>query len=327
MTTINTSQLGTKAMLATLTISIWSARKLDRTATAKTTSEANAVKDAARVNKHLLAGQDAMLKAVQTIASSARTEHYRLTLPWNDMGPRILPVALWKELNTTLQKYETDFKLAVDSFLDDYTQARERARFSLGALFSDSDFPSAAAVARKFSFDFNFENLPDAQDFRASLAEDEVDMIRKDMEARAKDRYADAMRDVWTRLYDAVNHIAVTLPKYDHGEVKRFNDSIIGNLSDLLAVLPALNITGDPALSAMADRAKAELSGINPQELRDYPGARSTAIKSATAIAHTMAGYLGISGTPSAAPIPFPAVPSVHAAVIPLFAAPVRGAA
>ncbi len=324
---MNTSQLGTKAMLATLTISIWSARKLDKAATAKTTTEAGANADAARVNKHLLAGQDAALKACQTIASAARAEHYRLTLPWNDNGPRILPVSLWKPLNTALQTSALTFQAAVDAFLIDYEQARDRARFSLGALFSDSDFPSARKVASKFSFDFNFENLPDASDFRAALADDEADMIRKDMQARAADRYAAAMRDVWTRLYDAIQHISTTLPAYDNGNVKRFNDSIIGNLGDLLAILPGLNLTNDPQLSAIADRAAAELAGINPQTLRDDPTARSRATSSATAICSTMAGFLGIDRAAAPAPVvsstPAQAAP---AQVFDLFTAPVRAA-
>jgi len=326
----NTSALAASTMLATLNISVWSARKLDRTATAKTTNDAGAVADAARVNKHLMAGQDTLLRAVATVASAARGDHYALTLPWSDNGPRILSVELWKDLTRKLQDHALAFQAAVDAFIEDYAQARERARFQLGALFSETDYPAPAVVAQKFSFNFEFDPLPTAGDFRAELTDADADMIRKEIEARAAGRVATAMRDVWSRLYENVARITATLPAYEAGNVKRFNDTIITNLRDMLAILPGLNITGDAALAAIADRAQTELAGLQPQTLRDDPTARSRATASATAICATMARHLGIDGSaPAAAPAapatPAPAAPG-SAVVYDLFTAPVRAA-
>ena len=314
-------------MLCALSISIWSARKLDKAASSKTTTEAGANADAGRFNKHLLAGQDAMLKAVQTIASAARADHYTLTLPWSDNGPRILSTDLWAELNRRLQNHALDFQSAVKAFLDDYSQARDRARFALGSLFNENDFPTVWNVERKFSFSFDFDPLPDAKDFRAALTDTDADAIRKDIEQRANDRIQMAMRDVWQQLFDKVNRIARTLPEYDAGNVKRFNDTIITNLQDLIAILPGLNITQDPHLAAIADRAAAELSSIDPQTLRDSDSARARTASSAASICATMAQHLGI-----AAPTPAPlaaataVTPAATAVIFDLFAAPVRAA-
>jgi hypothetical protein len=315
-------------MLCALSISIWSARKLDRAATSKTTTDAGAAADAARVNKNLLAGQDAALKKVQAIASAARADHYALTLPWSDNGPRILSVDLWQQLNKKLQNHALEFKAAVDEFIADYSQARDRARFSLGTLFDDADFPSASRVAQKFSFDFDFDPLPTAGDFRANLTDADADAIRKEIDARNNARIADAMRDVWQQLYAHINRISATLPQYEAGDIKRFNDTIVTNLRDMLTILPGLNITNDPTLAAIADRAAAELATIHPQTLRDDPTARSRATSAASSICATMAQHLGIA-TPTAAapaPAPVPQAPSAPAQVFDLFAAPIRAA-
>ena len=324
---MNTSTLSNSTMLCALSISIWSARKLDKAASNKTTTEAGANADAGRFNKHLLAGQDAMLKAVQTIASAARADHYALTLPWSDNGPRILSTDLWAELNRRLQNHALDFQSAVKAFLDDYAQARDRARFALGALFREDDFPTVYNVEKKFSFSFDFDPLPQSDDFRAALTDADADAIRKDIEARNNARIADAMRDVWDQLYNHISRISATLPEYEAGNIKRFNDTIIGNLRDLLQILPGLNITRDPTLQAIADRAAAELGTIQPQTLRDDPTARSRATTAAASICATMAAHLGI-----AAPTPAPlaaataVTPAATAVIFDLFAAPVRAA-
>ena len=117
------------------------------------------------------------------------------------------------------------------------------------------------------------------------------------------------------------------MPEYDAGNVKRFNDTIITNLQDLIAILPGLNITQDPHLAAIADRAAAELSSIDPQTLRDSDSARARTASSAASICATMAAHLGI-----AAPTPAPlaaataVTPAATAVIFDLFAAPVRAA-
>ena len=323
--TASTASIQSRAMLAQLNIKIWSAQKLDKAATRKTTTDAQAVSDAARVNKRLLAGQDATLKAIATIASAARTDYYHLTSPWQD-GSAILSVSLWKELQGKLEVYERDFAAAVRIFLDDYAQSRERAKFALGALFDDNDYPSPYKVESKFSFSFAFDSLPNAGDWRIELADADADMLRKDLETRANARFANAMRDVWQRLYDACEHIKTTLPAYDAGTAKRFNDTLIGNLQDLLRILPALNIAADPALTALADRAAADLATLDPQTLRDSPATRTRATNAAAEICRTMAQHLGIAA-PSAAPISAPTPTHGPALVIDLFAPAIRTAA
>ncbi len=323
-TTPDTAALAARTMLATLTVSTWSARKLDKTTTAKTTHDAGAIQDAARVNKHLLAGQDAALKAVQAIASAARSDLYALTLPWNDAGPRILSADLWPRLNAKLQAHQAAFTVAVTAFADDYTQARHRAQFALGQMFSANDFPAVENIYSKFYFDFSYEPLPTAGDFRVELADADADMIRKDMDARANARFAAAMKETWNRLFEAIQHIAVTLPDYEAGNVKRFNDSLTGNLRDLLAILPGLNITNDPALTAIADRAAAELSGIDAQTLRDSPATRSRAATSAAGIVDMMAAHM--RGAAAPLPTPAPVIVKPIAPVFDLFTAPVRAA-
>jgi hypothetical protein len=89
-------------------------------------------------------------------------------MPWSNDGPRILPADLFKRLNGTLINYRADYYRARDAFLVDYAQCRDVARANLGALFNDNDFPHPDKVSQKFTFEFSFDALPAASDFRVA---------------------------------------------------------------------------------------------------------------------------------------------------------------
>ena len=64
--------IDTCAMLTEFNASVWTARKLDRSATEEVVTAKNAAaKDAARVNKHLLAGRNE-LDVIQQMVGRAR---------------------------------------------------------------------------------------------------------------------------------------------------------------------------------------------------------------------------------------------------------------
>src|SRR6185369_3013865 len=87
--------LAEKAVLASLNISQWSGRKLDRKITDEVNESHGAVADAGRYNKLLVA--KVTLDPIQQIVGEARSYHIRMTLPWSDSGTRILPSALYLE--------------------------------------------------------------------------------------------------------------------------------------------------------------------------------------------------------------------------------------
>ena len=296
----NIGSISSRAMLCTLSISQWSARKLDMAASKKTTSDAGASSDAARVNKFLLAGNDKGLKIISEIATSARQLVYEMTLPWEKKGASILSVDLWPRLNAGLTQKASEFREAVERFgAIDYVHVRTQARFSLGNLFDEADYPSPSKIIERFSFSYSFDPIPDQGDFRVSLGDADIEMIKKDIERRTSDRIAAAMRGTWQRLYDKVQHIADTLPRYESGEQKKLFDSMLSNVVDLVEILPGLNIGNDPALTVMTDRVRAELVPIKMAALKTQPGARDAATKSAVSILAAMTAHLSQSDTDS----------------------------
>jgi hypothetical protein len=238
------------------------------------------------------------MKAIGTAISRARAAHYENTLPWLDNGQRILPSANYFPYINEQRARKEEFEKALDELCADWDKYVEEARQRLGQLFNDRDYPNVAKLRAKFSMEVFFAPLPAADDFRVSLNEQEVDTIRQNIEARTRQAFDGAVRDLWERIYTGVVDVRDRLKAYhvDEETLKvqhPFRDSLMLHLRELVHLLPRLNVTGDRRLQEMADTLAKTLVVHKPQDLRDDPQQRAEAIKTADDILAAMAGYVG----------------------------------
>jgi hypothetical protein len=277
-----------KAMLIRLNITQWTARKADKKATAEVHQNHNIQRaEWGGYSKSLVARE--ALEKIKKVANEARTFHYANTLPWRDDGARILPAANYLTYSQKMRDLENAFNLAVSQFEADYPGFVAQAQAELNGLFNPDDYPPAADIKAKFAFAVSVDPLPSAADFRVSLAEDERAAIQADIETRTQAATAQAMRDLWQRLYDSVAHVAERLSDPDN----IFRDSLINNLIELTDLLPRLNLADDTALAGLADKVKADLCAHKPEAIRTNEKTRQTVRDNAQAILDSMAGYFG----------------------------------
>lgn len=281
-----TNILSTKAMLSGLTITQWTARKLDKRVTSETNHAHGAAADAGRYNKALLA-KEALAK-LQSIASAARTEHYAKTLPWLDNGARILPAALYQDYSESMRKSREAFEAAVSEFIADYPAFVSDARLRLNGMFNAADYPAAHEIERKFSFGIALYPVPDSADFRVDVSDSQAAAIKLEIEERANEALLVAMRDAWQRIADCVGHMATKLAEYKPatGNDKAagiFRDSLVENVRELVGILPALNLTNDPKLAAISGR-MVELVKHDAETLRESDTLRRDVQEAAAAI-------------------------------------------
>ena len=295
MNTISVAEpsLCSRAMLCSLSISMWSARKHDPDASQEIAQRHGAQADAGRYHKVLLPKE--ALGEVQKIVSDARQEHYFMTLPWDDNGYRVLPSAAYMDHTEKMRELSKRFTPAVEALAKEFGNLVEQARVRLGGLFRSEDYPSPDELRSKFSFETKVMPLPDAGDFRVTLGDEEKERIKRQITATVEASLQLASRELWQRLYEAVSHLADRLHAYkvtDEGVEHPFRDSVVTNLVKLVDVLPKLNVTGDPELERLASEVRASLL-VDPQELRKSESIRSETAKNATAIANRMAAYMG----------------------------------
>lgn len=282
-------KLNARAMLVSLNISLWTARKLDKRITAEVNTQHNASNDAGRYNKHLLPGDARSYDTLRKAAQAARDTYYTQTLPWSADGARILPAMNFMEFSAQMRKHRAEYDAALADFLADYPSLQANARVLLNGMFNPADYPAPGDLAGRFGFALNFSPVPDAGDFRVDIADDAAATIRQQIEKNAREAEARAMRDLWDRLHDATAAMVDRLSQPD----AIFRDSLIGNMRELLAILPRLNISNDPALAALADEADRKLAAYHPQDLRDDKATRAAVAADAAAIMDKMRDFMG----------------------------------
>lgn len=290
--------LSTRAMLCSLSISMWSARKHDPEASEEIASLHGARPDAGRYHKVLLPKE--ALNEIQQIVSEARQEHYFVTLPWSDDGFRVLPAAAYFDHRAKMRALADRFHPAVDSLVNRFTQLIEEARVRLGGLFREADYPHPQELRSRFAFETRVLPLPDAGDFRVALGNEERERVKRQITATVEASLQLASRDLWQRLYDAVHHMAERLSKYkatEEGVEHPFRDTVVTNLVKLVEVLPKLNVTQDPELERLAAEVRCSLL-VDPKELRASESVRTETARAAAAIADRMATYMSAYAIP-----------------------------
>lgn len=261
-------------MLASLTIRSWTAEAKDRKITREVADQHGTAENAGRYTKKLIA--EGAIKAIQSIASAARADHYTMTLPWSNEGARILPAVLWDDYSQKMSAHRLAYKEQVDQFVANYDGLVDEARRRLNGMFNDNDYPNVNEVRYRFGFAVKVTPVPTARDFRVSLAGPDVEQIRADIEAQTREAMTLAQQDVRQRLSDAVSHMAERLGQYDGGKRGSFRDTLVDNVRDLVVLLPKLMIQPDDAFIQLVREADSKLTRYDAEALRKDEAVRSS---------------------------------------------------
>jgi hypothetical protein len=279
--------LNDRALLVQLNISQWTARKFDKRAT-KEVADSNGV-DAivGRYNKSLLPMND-QLDLVHRKANQIRGEFYDNTLPWGIEGTQLLPTSNYLEFMTSFRKKKSEWQWLVTQFTMNYESYINDAKRTLGPLFDANDYPHPDNIDRKFKMDLAVFPVP-SNDFRVSIASEELSRIQQDVERRVQEASASAMKDVWQRLYDKVKHIEERLANPS----AVFRDTMLENARELCELLPRLNFADDPTLEQMRREVESKLISYHPDALRNDPDLRRDTAAKAKEIMDRMAVFMG----------------------------------
>jgi hypothetical protein len=264
----NNQRLNDKAMLVSLSIRQWSAAKTDKKVTREVADQHGSDVSMGKYQKALIA--KGALETIKKIAGETRTEFYRRTLPWLDDGARILTATGYLATAEYIRAQQQAYDAAVSTFLDSYDQFVADARQRLNGLFDQNDYPSFAQLKAKFGFTFGVRPIPEAEDFRADIGDEELARVKADLEADKDATIKTAMSDVWSRMRDVVGKMAERLKAYNPNKPgdAPFRDTLVSNISDLLAVLPSLNLTGDPNVARFTAEIQEQLTAHSAEELR-----------------------------------------------------------
>jgi hypothetical protein len=237
----------------------------------------------------------------------SRRDHEFVTLPWSDNGYRVLPAAAYLDHTETMRLHAAEFKAAMSRFLARFEEL-VTSQSRLGTLFKVDDYPGMRdedgklrlafpeELRSKFSFETKVLPLPNADDFRVSIGDQDRERIKRQIAESIQASLRVGTRELWQRLYKVVSHLSGRMAEYNaaqDGNKPRLYDSMIANIVEIVDVLPKLNIAGDTELDRMAVEIRRSLV-VDPQELRKSETIRSDTAKAAVDIAQRMAAYMGV---------------------------------
>lgn len=268
----NIAGIARAAVLANLTISVYTGRKQDKRTSEEVAAAKNAGSNrAVSTYKSLFADSDE-LREITSQAAYIRTMHYKLTLPWEDMGPRLLPTAQLFDYQKKMGDAIEAFDNAVAKFLNRYDNLVSVAAFKLGDLFDRDEYPSRDELAHKFKVYVGFAPLPTSGDFRLDIESEVMDELAEKYEKAATERVNAAMNDAWNRLHETLTHMSEKLRERTKDEKQvRIHPTLVENALEVASLLSSLNITNDPALERARKSLEKALSNVDVEDLRESP--------------------------------------------------------
>lgn len=233
-----------RAMLATLSISQWSARKQDKKVTAEV-ELAHVAHNAGRFNK-LLVSKD-LLEPLNQIAGKIRDAHYKLTLAWDDNGARMLPSKLFARHTDLMRAHRIAFDKALSDFIAAYPAEVQDARNRLGTMYDPADYPDPSEIQDKFGMSIKYFPVPAAEDFRVNVGEEAKAEICASITQSIADRQNKAVQATFARVRSVITRYATTLSDPD----AKIYDTMVTSAIELCDVLEGLNITDDSCITSV----------------------------------------------------------------------------
>lgn len=291
---MNTISIASSAMIGSLNISVWEARKLDRSTQAEVLANKGAKsRRAATVSKHLFS-ECPSLEAIKTLRGEARVWFNNATLPWDDNGGRLITTAQYMRVMDQAARYEQRFNDLLNIFVAVYQTEISKQAFEMGALFDRSEYPPVNEVRSKFRFGLSVSPVPLAGDFRVDIGNEAAAQLKAQYEKAMEQRVAGAVSDTWQRVKaqvewvhermtavlehdpDAVEEIPT---KDEHGNVvsveikkkrrPKLYDSMLEQGLELCELLKDLNVTNDPRLEAARQDLEAALTRVDLDSLKE----------------------------------------------------------
>jgi hypothetical protein len=278
------TQIQSRAVLARLSIGLPGFSRQDKPLTEKVQHSENMGKESGKWQKTLY--PQAATEPLTKFQSEVRTWFNAATLIWPDEGWALLPTAKLFEFTEKMREFRSKFDAVKSTFLAGYDNYVNWARVQQNGTFDPANYPGADRIAGNFRFRTETRPIPDSGDYVGEVAA-LLGNSAQDVDDAVESAVKAARNDLWQRLVDPVRHLVNRLSDQD----AKFKDSLVGNIKEIIDVIPALNVTGDQKLEAFRLEVNHLLAQVTPQALRDDKFTRKDVAEKADAILAKMSGY------------------------------------
>ena len=276
---METQSLKEKVMIVNLHISQWGARRYDEKVT-REIEQLHQTEEAGRFNKRLMKSH--LLDDIASTANKARSYHRDTTLPWSDNNDRIITTDKYFEYVMTIGKYTMEMNQLVEKFVAEYEELKEKEKIRLNSMYREEDYPHPTEIKDKFKLKAIFMPIADANDFRVNLNDSMVEVMKQQLTEELENRVKYANEDLLDRVRKVVNTMIEKLSDTE----SKFRDSLVGNIENMIEILPIYNFSNDEHIKNVTERLKT--LSVNPDMLRNNESFRKDILKKAQEIVKTI---------------------------------------
>ena len=267
----------------------------------------------------VLAADRKYFKPLERLVSDFRTFVSEQTLINPESANFTLPVANYEIIDNEIRKFSIDFEKLVGDIARQFEDIKDEARRFLNGnyeqtLFDEKFYPPVEKLVGdkiihrqgeqnvkhgKYYFEYRFKPYAVAGSLQADLVNESLQDLKKIMQSETQEDFKRVISDIWQRIFDATSKLKETMKKPDRQDkdgafqAPIFRDSIIGNIKELVNIIPSLNIFEDPAIDQARSELIQELCQLDPQELRDNKEKRQEAEQKADKILNKLPGMFG----------------------------------
>ena len=264
--------LSSASMLVDYTASVFTGNKKDVSASKELELAKKTDPNVANVHKKLL-GNCPELVAVQKFVGNVRNTHYSMTLPWSDMGMRLLPTSTFFKYKKQMTELEQEFHKLVEKFFDIYEDAVVNAQTILGDLYNPDNYPPLDVLRHKFGWRLNFVPLPTSGDFRVEMEQEQAKSLAEEYDKHYSAMFGKAvdslMNDPSKGLVSYLARLSDRLDYQDKEDKKTFRDTVVSNITDMLEDLLVPLADKDERLLTLTRQLMDTFEGISPDALRE----------------------------------------------------------
>lgn len=241
------------------------------------------------VNSKLFRDKTNPINKIVAAFDELYTYHKRHTLPYIDVGPRIVPTTQYFEYAETMREKLQAIELMMDKYMPDYAKYVDmdmlyRNQGQTVGRAKLTDYPTADQFRSAMSAELRFMPLPDKSHFLFDISEEDEAAFERSLEEARRA----ARDDVIFRMLEPLNHLAQIL-SFPIGDTdpetgkKRgiFRDSAVQNIIDGVAMARKLAIDPSPELQAAMDDLESTIKAYDQvkHQLRESPIVREQAAK------------------------------------------------
>lgn len=278
-----------RAMLCDLTMTSFTGVKTSKKDTADLLESKQAQKGSASVIIKLI--PQSALAPVTSVTTKIRAVHNQLTLPWAK-NANLLPTTLFMDHTNLMNDGFAERDEAISEFCRIYPQLEGPARHALGDLDFERLWVPVDQVRASFTHRIRHWPVPQGNDFRCELDEEDLARVKAQADADARDMWKGAMSEIHTRVVCVMQELIEKLEGYKvetdaYGQqrtINTFRDSIFDAAAGLVDMIPHFNIDNDPDMTQLASNMQQVINTYSPERLRINQSARAQIIQSAKGI-------------------------------------------